>query len=440
MIHVPPELATLQARGPVWRRTLEALSPVPADALLWRASMAAPLQRARLEDALECASMALLSALASPLAWRARLERRVVDTLQAREAIGSRLLSAPLASLLRALAWSGPEGARLAGLWLEKDRLAPGSGWLCSSEGVAETSLALKYIAYALWKDRIIGRALAVPLSSLEGLAGGAGQERRLALASSDAIQGIIQGAAYKALPHSLLAARFAYWFAGRVQDRHNQGASVIIQHGWYGIASSLTGRSLEFGTLEAPSGALQEAAANCKDIVNALVSTNIPGGCLSIKSWRPGRGGSLRLASRLELEAGDCWRSDNLKERPRKDRALAPLLLPPLEIGRRNEKGALAWMFYLLCCEMRRQGPSLTGGQGALIPLEMASGWLELAGGPEGRSARRKLAREGLEYWSDPVLEGAPLERIGPDRWHISKAYPEIRAFLEERGSGWRS
>jgi hypothetical protein len=244
-------------------------------------------------------------------------------------------------------------------------------------------------------------------------------------MASSHTIQGIIQGGGDKLLAHSLLGARFVNWFAGRVQDRYNQGATVVINHGWYGIACALSGRDLEAG-LEGASY-LERLASQCKDLVLEMETLKIPGGCLSVKKWHP-RG--YQVASRLELTPGICWRSD--KQHHKRERDLAPLLLPSLEIGRPNEKGAIAWMFLLFICELRKQAPLLYQGIGAVITLEQASDLLEQAGGPEGRSARRGLARGALEHWSRPEGE---LEQIGPDRWHIGKACPEVRSFLEEGG-----
>ena len=396
-----------------------------------------PIQRSRLEGALEGASMALLSALAcSGQPSRERIGKVAAATLKEHpggDKLEGALLPAPMACLIRALALSGKEGGRLALLWLEGEKEEKGSGWHCSSEGVAETSLALKFLAYSLWYDRI-RRSVAVDLGWLESVA----PKHRLAssasapscsgplpMASSHTIQGIIQGGGDKLLANSLLGARFVNWFAGRVQDRYNQGETVVINHGWYGIACALSGRDLEAG-LEEPSGALKELASQCKALVLELEALKISGGCLSIKNWRRGGG----VSSRLELTPGTCWRSD--KQHGKRERDLAPLLLPSLEIGRPNEKGAIAWMFLLFICELRKQAPFLYGGTGALITLEQASSLLEQAGGPEGRSARRGLARGALEHWSRPEGE---LEQIGPDRWHIGKACPEVRSFLEEGG-----
>lgn len=432
---IPSELVSLQARGAHWKRTLEALKPPEDQELAWNKSMDHPIQRSRLEGALEGASMALLSALAcSGQPSRERIGKGAAATLKEHpggDKLEGVLLPAPTACLIRALALSGKEGGRLALVWLEGEKEEKGSGWRCSSEGVAETSLALKFLAYALWYDRI-RRSVAVDLCWLESVAPG----HRLAssapscsgplpMASSHTIQGIIQGGG-KLLAHSLLGARFVNWFAGRVQDRYNQGATVVINHGWYGIACALSGRDLEAG-LEEPSGALKELASQCKALVLELEALKIPGGCLSIKSWRSK---GYQVPSRLELTPGICWRSN--KQHHKRERDLAPLLLPSLEIGRPNEKGAIAWMFLLFICELRKQAPLLYQGIGAVITLEQASDLLEQAGGPEGRSARRGLARGALEHWSRPEGE---LEQIGPDRWHIGKACPEVRSFLEEGG-----
>ena len=432
---IPSELVSLQARGAHWKRTLEALKPPEDQELAWNKSLSDPLQRSRLEGALEVASIPLLSALAcSGQPSRERIGKVAAATLKEHpggDKLEGALLPAPMACLIRALAQSGKEGARLALIWLEGEKEEKGSGWRCSSEGVAETSLALKFLAYALWFDRI-RRSVAVDLGWLESvapkhrLASSAPSSGPLPMASSHTIQGIIQGGGDKLLVNSLLGARFVNWFAGRVQDRYNQGETVFINHGWYGIACALSGRDLEAG-LEEPSGALKELASQCKALVLEMETLKIPGGCLSVKKWHP-RG--YQVASRLELAPGICWRSD--KQRQRRERALAPLLLPSLEIGRPNEKGAIAWMFLLFICELRKQAPLLYQGIGAVITLEQASDLLEQAGGPEGRSARRGLARGALEHWSRPEGE---LEQIGPDRWHIGKACPEVRSFLEEGG-----
>jgi hypothetical protein len=86
--------------------------------------------------------------------------------------------------------------------------------------------------------------------------------------------------------------------------------------------------------------------------------------------------------------------------------------------------------MFLLILCELRKQSKQLLQGGGALIPLELASSFLERAGGPEGKRARERLALQALSVW-----EGLELERVGPDRWHIGKGWPEVRSFLEESG-----
>jgi hypothetical protein len=315
-------------------------------------------------------------------------------------------------------------------------------------------------MAYSLYIDRI-SRPVALPLLPLEGLARAAGASRLeqtgevaqvlsgagellaslnplpcsasgqpFSVARLTALSTIMQEASRYQTLRSLLAARFVSWFSGVVQDRSDQGGVVVIQGGWRGLAAALTGRVLN---KPADQEALKELVPAIRELILCLCRLilpipGMPGGAgqvLFLYNYQEATG---KQASSLCLQPGLIWRSDlKLKSSP----YLVPLLLPPLEIGRRNEQGPLAWMFFLVCCELRKKAPDLFGGIGAYIPRDTFAFLLERAGGPESRPARLRLAGAALEHWSSLEV----LEQTGADRWHIGKKYTEIRRFLEEGG-----
>lgn len=222
---------------------------------------------------------------------------------------------------------------------------------------------------------------------------------------------------------NSILLARLTVWIASRCQDRR-AGQSIVIRGGYSALFLQLLSLS---GASPSPSSSFtREGAGQIRILLQAL-----QGGGLLRFSYAPP---APLQRGRLEIWPGDVWRSD--RQGGKRHRALTPLLWPTLEgIGRPNDRGAIAWLFLLILCELRKQSKQLLQGGGALITLEMASSFLERAGGPEGKRARERLALQALQRW-----DGLELERIGPDRWHVGKGWPEVRMFLEESGRlAWR-
>jgi hypothetical protein len=406
MIPLPLQLQAISS-PPAWGLTLQALSPPEEERLAWRAWISNPYQRVRLEGALEGRTMELIQALqaiSSPTLERVRIEGRLERW------------PSPHACLLRALLVCGQTGEKLALHWRG---LAPEEQWRMDG-GIAETSIPFKYLAYALWKDRLC-RPPALDLRFLEELA-----SRPSSIPSpssspppalpSDIVMGITSLVSHK---NSILLARLTVWIASRCQDRR-AGQSIIIRGGYSALFLQLLSLS---GASSSPSGRFtREGAGQLRALLQALQG----GGLLRFTYAPP----APLQRGRLEIWPGDVWRSD--RQKGKRHRALTPLLWPTLEgIGRPNDRGAIAWLFLLILCELRKQSKQLLQGGGALITLELASSLLQRAGGPEGKRARERLALQALSCWA----AGGELERVGPDRWHVGKGWPEVREFLEESG-----
>lgn len=493
---IPPALVTACKgldKSRLYPDVILTLEPPPNHRRAWGALLQNPPLLSRLTLALLEHGGALFATLArgsnrlEPVGapYWGRLEEELEGELELAR-IPDRL-PAPLASLIRGLVSAGATGGRLVLELLE--RLEGGERldlWTATREGAPLSCLGIKYLCWALFLDRI-SRPIALPLASLEGLAfaaggerlelegggAGAGGEERLAiyrgeglalgylaptlaptlphlatLASSSSssptlapvqtLAAIVAAGADKSPLRTLIAARFVAWFGGVVQDRDDQGGDVDILGGWAGLAGYLTGGGWAGGA--GGEERLERLAPLVRDVVLSFCRLLIPGKpgdysqVLFLRRYLIARG---RSPSSLVLSPGDCWRSDLRSSRNRPGGGyLAPLLLPPLSVGRNNDKGPLSWAFFLILCELRKQAPDLFGGVGAYLPLGRLEKLLELAGGPATRGARKRLILSAIDLWTGGG-EGAPpvMEVTGADRYHISQDYPAIRRFLEEGG-----